>query len=460
MMNVDPPADNLKDAYNAVKLDPLPSGDPRWVDCSQARGGTDVVGLTALRIESSSLPVAQLISGHRGCGKSTELLRLADRLEKEKFLVVYFAADDDIDMGDLVYTDLLLSMIKRLERTLSEKGISIDERLSKGIMMWFAEVVYGWKDESAIAADLKTEFELGLNVPSPLPIIAKLLARMTGQIKTGHEIRKDIRLKLDPQVYALIERINEFIRAALPEIKKKGYRDLVLIIDNLDRIVLRVLDEKTGRTTHDALYLEHAEQLKALDAHVVYTVPISMFYSIKATQLSGAFPNYEILPMIKVQEEDGSVCEEGIELLTQVAEKRIDLKSLFGEDVVDFLAGKSGGMLRDFIRLLGYAIELAQAGGKKAPVSQAVAEKAFRRLVNEYGRMVPDEHLDLLARVAISKHVKNDTPHQAMLYNLSVLEYLNGERWCDVHPAVRELAEFKAAFRRSSGPTELNQTSR
>jgi len=34
-----------------------------------------------------------------------------------------------------------------------------------------------------------------------------------------------------------------------------------------------------------------------------------------------------------------------------------------------------------------------------------------------------------------------------MLYNLSVLEYMNGDRWCDVHPAVRELAEFKDACR-------------
>ena len=169
MMSCDPPAVNLKDAYNAVLLDPLQSGDPRWVDCSQARGGTDVMGLLALRIEGSSRSTSQLISGHRGCGKSTELLRLANRLEREKFLVVYFAADEDIDMGDLVYTDLLLSIIKRLERTLSEKGIKIDERLSKGILMWFAEVVYGWKDEAVMEAALKTEFELGLNAPAPLP---------------------------------------------------------------------------------------------------------------------------------------------------------------------------------------------------------------------------------------------------------------------------------------------------
>jgi hypothetical protein len=446
-MNCDPPAANLKDAYNSVLIEPLKSGDPRWVDCSSARGDTDVVGSLAFRIEGSNRSTAQLISGHRGCGKSTELLRLVNRLEKEKFLVVFFAADEDIDMGDLVYTDLLLSIIKRLERTLSDKGIQIDERLSRGIMMWFAEVVYGWTDQTAMEAILKTEFELGLQAPAPLPMIAKLLARITGQIRTGHKSRKDIRLKLDPQIFALIERINEYIRAALPEIKRKGYRDLVIIIDNLDRIVLRVLDEGTGRTTHDALYLEHAEQLKALDVHIIYTVPISMFYSPKATQLSGAFPNYEILPMIKVKNEDGSPCQDGIDLLYDVAKKRIDVKLLFEAGVIDVLAEKSGGMLRDFIRLLGYTIEMAESGGGRTPVSRKYAERAFRHLINEYGRMVPDRHFELLARVAKNKKVKNDTDHQAMLYNLSVLEYLNGDRWCDVHPAVRDLPEFKDACR-------------
>lgn len=85
-----------------------------------------MVGLLPQRIEGSNRSTIQLISGHRGCGKSTELLRLADRMGRENFLVVYFAADDDIDMGDLVYTDLLLSIIKRLERTLSLKGIAFN----------------------------------------------------------------------------------------------------------------------------------------------------------------------------------------------------------------------------------------------------------------------------------------------------------------------------------------------
>jgi hypothetical protein len=368
-------------------------------------------------------------------------------LETKGYLVVYFAADEDIDVGDLVYTDLLMAIIKRLERTLAEKEIAIDPKLADGVAMWFAEVVYGWKKEDEMGGILKTEFELGVKAPAPLPILAKILARISGQIKTGQKIREEVRLQLDPQVYQFIERINEFIQAAIPKIKNKGYEDIVLVIDNLDRIVLRVLDDKTGRTTHDALFLEHAEQLKALDAHMVYTVPISMFYSPKATQLTGAFPNYLILPMIKVQEEDGSPCNKGIERLYEVAEKRIDLKGIYAVDSVEFLAKMSGGMLRDFIRLLGYTIEMAQARGGEIPIDLELAEKAFRRLVNEYGRMVPDEHFKLLAKVAKQKRAPNDEDHQKMLYNLSVLEYMNGDRWFDVHPAVRELPEFKDAWR-------------
>jgi hypothetical protein len=316
-----------------------------------------------------------------------------------------------------------------------------------GILMWFAEVVYEWSDEKTVTKTLDTEFELGLKAPVLLPLIAKMFAKITGQIQTGRKSRKDIRERLEPQVSQLIARLNEFIQAALPEIKRNGYRDLVLVIDNLDRIVLRVLDETTKSTTHDALYLDHAEQLKALDAYMVYTVPISMFYSPKETQLTGSFPNYAILPMIKVQEEDGNTCKKGIELLCKVAKERIDTEHLFANGVVEYLALKSGGMLRDFIRLLAYTIELAQAKGGRIPIDQEIAERAFRRLINEYGRMVPDEHFDLLAKVAKNKHAPNDTEHQSMLYNLSVLEYMNGDRWCDVHPAIRELPEFKDAWR-------------
>jgi len=55
------------------------------------RGDGDILEDLGTRLQRSNVKTCQLYSGHRGAGKSTELLRLKDALEKEKFFVVYFA---------------------------------------------------------------------------------------------------------------------------------------------------------------------------------------------------------------------------------------------------------------------------------------------------------------------------------------------------------------------------------
>ncbi len=67
------PACTLRDAYNAADpAVPLPSGDPRYVDCTDVRGNRDVVQQMFDTITWSDSNTAQLLTGHRGCGKSTE----------------------------------------------------------------------------------------------------------------------------------------------------------------------------------------------------------------------------------------------------------------------------------------------------------------------------------------------------------------------------------------------------
>lgn len=92
--------------------------------------------------------------------------------------------------------------------------------------------------------------------------------------------------------------------------------------------------------------------------------------------------------------------------------------------------------------LVRYALDFVH----DPPVTREAARKAFRRLVNDYGRSIPDEHWPLLARVHREQTVRNDDDHQLMLFNLSVLEYQNEDRWCDVQPAVLELPQFQAAL--------------
>jgi predicted AAA+ superfamily ATPase len=79
-------------AYGAVDPDvPLEPGDPRYVDLNSARGDEDLPALIARRIRFTSAGSwhRQLLTGHRGSGKSTELKCLQGLLDQAGFFTVY-----------------------------------------------------------------------------------------------------------------------------------------------------------------------------------------------------------------------------------------------------------------------------------------------------------------------------------------------------------------------------------
>lgn len=442
-MNV---ARTLKDAYNLSNpVQPLPPGDPRYVDCTPVRGNEDVVTQIFNAITWSDVHVAQLFTGHRGSGKSTELLRLQARLEEADYVVLYFEADDDLDLNDLEYTDLLLSIARRVASDLKPKSIDLPEDLLKSVANWFSETLYTEEQRREVDRELAAEAKLGLGLPETLPLVARLLARVTGQIKTGRAIKTEIRRRLDPQISQLIGNLNLLLDAAHARIRRQGKQGLVLLIDNLDRIVFRDLGD--GRTTHHALYMEHGEQLRALHCHLVYTVPISVMYSDRATAVTAIFPDYQVLPMLKVRNRDGSDYPPGLGYLRDILASRMDLDVLFTPDAVDYLCRASGGHPRDLMILVRYACTYAPRDVWPRPITLEVVKRAEARLVAEYSRMIPEDHFPLLARVHLLKTVQNDDAHERMLYNLSVLEYVNdAPPWHDVHPAVTKLPKFEEAL--------------
>jgi hypothetical protein len=450
------PARTLRDAYNAADpTTPLPSGDPRYVDCTDVRGNRDVVQQMFDTITWSNSDTAQLLTGHRGCGKSTELLRLKTRLEEAGYTVIYFEADEDLDVNDIIYSDLLLAVARRIESALRrEHEIELDPRLLESIQRWFAEVLYtedGWRQ---VQRELAAEAKLGVGLPAGVPLLARLLARVTGQIKTGHDIREELRRKLDPQISLLIDNINLLILRATERLHHQGRQGLVLLIDNLDRITLRHLD--TARTSHEALYIDHGEQLRAPTCHLVYTVPISMVYSPTATQLKAIFPHCAVVPMVKIAQPEGGEHSEGLARLRDMLARRIDLDALFTGEAVDSLCRACGGHPRDLMRLVTYACIRAPRDRWPQPIDLETARRAEAELVEEYSRLIPEDHYPKLARVHMRHVVENDVDHQLMLYNLSVLEYLNGPPpWHDVHPAVRRLPKFQEALKREREKTGL-----
>lgn len=446
-----PAARTLRDAYNAADpAQPLPAGDPRYVNCNDVRGDEDVVAHMFTTISYSDKDTWQLFTGHRGCGKSTELLRLKARLEQAGFTVVYFEVDKYLDPNDLIYTDLLLSITRRVVEGFSDDeeneiklGKELEEAL-KPVERWFAEVVYQENEWEDVQSQLESEASLGIGIPKVVPLIGRLFAKFTGQIKTGDEIRTEIRQRMDRQISQLIEQINLLLLKINAAIRRRGKQGVVVIVDNLDRVTLKELSE--GRTSHDALYIEHGEQLRALRCHTIYTVPISMIYSPKANILRGIFPEIRVLPMVKVREKNGGPCAEGLRCLEGILEQRIDLGALVARDAVEHLCRACGGHPRDLMTLVRHSIEYADEA-QPQPITLDAVKRAEARLIAAFSRTIPEEHFDKLVQVHITKDIPNDQAHQMMLFNQSVLEYANGiEPWHDAHPAVQQLARYQKAL--------------
>lgn len=77
-----------------------------YIDFSGVRGAEIVEELGETIWLMSPDYTCQLFTGHIGCGKSTELLRLKAQLEQQGFHVVYFESSQDLDMGDVDISDI------------------------------------------------------------------------------------------------------------------------------------------------------------------------------------------------------------------------------------------------------------------------------------------------------------------------------------------------------------------
>lgn len=430
----------IDDAYNAVNPDvPLKSGDARYVDLSDMRGGDDLARLLAQRLRRSDrgeprMFQRQLITGHRRCGKTTELFRLKHELERHNYFVVYFDAETELDIADVSYLDVLLSLAQQVELQLRESSsnIPLKPELLQNLQEWFAQTIISRIETRDRERVLETEYGLGLS--SPALIFAKMLATLKGHIKASAQRRIEIRHELERELSIFIERLNELIDDVQVRLQQRERAGLVVIVDGLEKMVLREVEG--GHNSHEVMFIEHAEQLQSPRCHLVYTVPISLLYSRNVQQVFG---DSEVIPMVPVYERDGiKPHKAGQEKLVELISRRVDVETIFSESaLLTRLVEISGGHIGDLLRLIRYAFDYSET-----TVQSGAIDRAIRKLVNDYDRLVKDRDLELLWRVRHERRVSGDPEFSALLFNLLVLEY-NGQRWADVHPAVQATQKFR-----------------
>jgi hypothetical protein len=435
------PVSNLRQAYNACNPDiPLPVGDVRYLDLTAVRGEEqNFVDMIATAIDlalddnlSSRRYYRQLVTGHRGCGKSTELLRLQARLTKDGFFIVYFDVESLLNMGNVDYIDILLLIAHQVVLQLEKQDISLNSELLKDLHQWFADKVLSKNVGKETYAAVEAEGEIGATIPW----FSKLLLRVNAGVRGSDTERTEIRNTLRREWYVFVEKLNKLLIEAYLKVRDQQYRDLVVIVDGLEKMFYEPLRDgggnPTGESTHSLLFVKHAEQLTVPHCHLIYTVPISLVFN---ASLANAFDvdSPVVMPMVDVKK------PAGVLQLIELVKKRVITENIFSDPaLVENLVKMSGGAVRDLMRLIRLACLNAQTA-QQPRISLEAVEQAIRALVREFDRLIQETDIVALKAVAETQRVTGEEGFARLLHNRVIHEYQNGERWADLHPAVREI---------------------
>ncbi len=421
------PVVTVDDAYAACDPDePLASGDPRWVDLNPARGGFDLARIVARRIARTGAGAfcKQLVTGHRGSGKSTEIIRLSAHLRDQGFFAVYFDAFAVLDPQDIEYVDVLLGIAQTVYDELRATEVTLSEPLLQSLEAWFDETFITAEDKVDIEASVKSE----LGVEAKIPALLRVFTALTGQLKAGGSRRHEVRQKLERELRVFLLRLNELLDDVQVQLVRADWHGLVVLVDNLEKLPYQTRPD--GSTNHVALFVHHAEQLKTPRCHIVYTVPVSLLFNVN---LGSEYDAINLIPMVKISDQKGTPHEPGLAALLDVLERRMDVSRVFAPDAdTRRLAAMSGGAVRDLLRMVRFACDEAEE-----QISAAHVQRALRALVREFEYLVQDDDVEHLLEIARRRDVAGDELSGRLLYNRLVLEYSNEDTWYDVHPAVR-----------------------
>ena len=431
-------AKTLKDAFRRCDLNPLAGEGLKryYVDLSAVRKTEAIEGVnTVLEFQDPGEFCSILFTGHRGCGKSTELKRICHQWEQD-YRVVYLEANEETDINDAEYTDFYLVVIQKIEYELRHMGLQFDPILLQSFENWFKDVTKENEKTVEASISVQAEGELGGKVP----FIAKLVAKLLAQIKGGEKQKTLIRQTLQRDISRLKADVNLLLRDAYEQIKDRYPKGFLLIFDNLDRVPPNVGNH---------LFFDYAIQLQDLNCTMIYTVPISVLCSAK--NIANTWSEPHIVSMVGTYQlvrdrHDLEYDSDGLTELAKIVAKRIDVETLFeSQEQLLALTQASGGHVRQLMQMVRSACQTASTR-KHAKIQADDVLYAVKQQQFSFERLIPEDHYPLLAKVCVTKNITKDEIGQLMLFNTSVLEYNGLDRWNYPNPVVKQSAFFQTAL--------------
>jgi hypothetical protein len=400
-------------------------------------GNKDLMQELAFQIDCDEGGGTYLFSGNRGTGKTTELMRLAQLLQKLGCEVFYVNMSEYLNLTmSIEITDFLISVVGGL----SEK---IEER-------------YG-NNPSDIGFFSRIENFLQTKVTLEGITLSGMGAQLKMSLQQDPEFKKKLQEDMRGHVAQLVQDARVFVSEAIALIRARTSPDkkIVLIVDSVEQLRGVGDSEDVFKVfkSVETLFSGHADKLKFQSLHLVCTVP--PYLSALAGSLAALYSGDKIfmLPSVHVYEccpTDNTPPEpstDGLAAMVKIVTNRFpEWQEFFTPEQLVRLAANSGGDLRDFFRLVKLCISQALYQ-LRLPLPDKVLEDAENDLRNDMP--LADDDIQWLKKIQLSH--KRELINQDRLPAFArlteskyILNYRNGNDWFDVHPLLRDIVTASA----------------
>ena len=386
----------------------LPADCPFHVE----RAGKPLNKLIRALMRQHRQPPKYFFSGHRGCGKSTELNRLAaDDVINKQFFIVKYSVKDVCDVNNLNYVDVLFSMGAQLYIQYIDAGKELEPELLKELESW----------GRSIELELEKTKSAGVSVKG---WISAFFLSLQAKIKSEHITRKIIREQIEPKLSELIDKINLIIA----DIEGKEKKNVLVIIDDLDKPSLEQAKE---------IFYNNYTAITQPACYIVYTVPISIFFGPEIRESKFFLPNIKL----HTKNDRNGIDKDGYELMRTFVYKRMK-EELIEPKALDFAIKMSGGVFREGARIMQIAADSA-IENERGRILKEDVERAEREIRSDFKRILESDDYNALNEISKSNDIRGIEKVGHLLHNLSVLEYENEENWYDIHPTLEELVKTR-----------------